>query len=182
MVIYALGEDEPRFASQDHFVAPDAQVMGKVELGAGASVWYGCVLRGDNEWIRIGDESNVQDGSVLHTDPGCPIDIGARVTVGHKVVLHGCRIGEGSLIGMGSIILNHAEIGPRCIVGAGSLVTERKSFPEGSLVMGTPAKVVRTLRDHELQLLEASALHYVENGRRHRQSLRVMTPPVTMVD
>jgi len=174
MAIHALGEDAPRFASDDHFIAPDAQVMGKVHVGDGASIWYGCVLRGDNEWIEIGDQSNVQDLSVLHTDPGCPLHIGPRVTIGHRVILHGCKVGAESLIGMGSIVLNHAEVGPRCIVGAGSLVTERKSFPEGSLIMGSPAKVIRPLNQQELQLLEASALHYVENGRRHRTELRTL--------
>jgi carbonic anhydrase/acetyltransferase-like protein (isoleucine patch superfamily) len=171
MAIYQLGEDAPRFA-ENAWVADSAQVIGRVSLGAEASVWYGCVLRGDNEWITIGERSNIQDLSMLHTDAGIPLTLGTGVTVGHQVMLHGCTVGDGSLIGIQSIILNNARIGKNCIVGAGALITEGKEFPDGVLIVGSPAKVVRELTAEQIERLKWSSAHYVENARRHRQDLK----------
>ena len=147
-----------------------------MRLLAGVSVWFGSVLRGDNDWIEVGTESNIQDACVLHTDPGIPLTIGARVTVGHRVTLHGCTIGDGSLIGIGSTILNHAVIGRYSIVGAQSLITEGKTFPDGVLILGTPAKVVRELEADEIESLRAAAQIYVDNGKRYREMLTRMEP------
>jgi carbonic anhydrase/acetyltransferase-like protein (isoleucine patch superfamily) len=145
--------------------------MGNVELGENASVWFGSVVRGDTEVIHIGSGSNIQDGSVLHADVGKPLHVGDNVTVGHKVMLHGCTIGDGSLIGIGAIVLNGAKIGRGCIVGAGALVTEGKEFPDGSMVIGSPAKAVRELTPEQQQGLIASAQHYIENAARFRAGL-----------
>ncbi|MFT3822105.1 MAG: gamma carbonic anhydrase family protein [Rubrivivax sp.] len=173
MGIYRLGEHAPRVAATA-WVADSATVIGRVELAEGASVWYGCVLRGDNDWMRIGRNSNVQDGSVLHTDAGIELVVGEGVTIGHQVMLHGCHIGDGSLIGIQAVVMNRARIGRHCIVGAGSLVTEGKEFPEGSMIMGSPAKVVRALKPEEIARLARSAAHYVEQAERHRsQAVRV---------
>ena len=171
MAIYQLGDDAPRIA-EDAWVADSAQVIGRVSLGAQASIWYGCVLRGDNDWITIGERSNIQDLSMLHTDAGIPLTLGAGVTVGHQVMLHGCTVGDGSLIGIQSVILNGARIGKNCIVGAGALVTEGKEFPDGVLIVGSPAKVVRELTPEQIERLKWSAAHYVENAQRHRQGLK----------
>ena len=173
-MIYALGELEPELIGDGHFVAENATIIGKVRLLASASVWYGCILRGDNELIEVGEGSNVQDGSVLHTDMGYPLRIGRRVTVGHKAMLHGCTIGDNSLIGIGSTILNGAVIGRNCIVGANSLVTEKQAFPDGSLIFGAPAKVRRDLTEAEITSITASATHYVENASRYREQLRAI--------
>jgi carbonic anhydrase/acetyltransferase-like protein (isoleucine patch superfamily) len=170
MAIYELDTIAPRVADSA-WVADSAQVMGNVELGEDASVWFGAVVRGDTEVIRIGQRSNIQDGSVLHADIGKPLTIGDDVTVGHKVMLHGCTIGDGSLVGIGAVVLNGARIGKGCIVGAGSLVTEGKEFPDGSMIMGSPAKVVRTLTPEQQQGLVMSAVHYVDNARRFRIGL-----------
>lgn len=169
MALYSLGGDAPRVAPTA-WVADNASVIGRVDLADGASVWYGCTLRGDNDWLRIGARSNVQDGSVLHTDHGLALVIGADVTIGHQCMLHGCHIGDGTLIGIQSVILNRARIGRHCIVGAKSLVTEGKEFPDGSMIMGSPAKVVRALTPEEIQRLAWSAKHYVEQAERHRTS------------
>lgn len=171
MAIYQLDEDAPRL-DPSAWVAESAEVIGRVELGADASVWYGAVLRGDNEWITIGERSNIQDGCVLHTDVGTPLVVGADVTVGHQVVLHGCEIGDGTLVGIQSVILNGAKIGRHCLVGAGSLVTEGKVFPDGSLIMGRPAKVVRELPPEQVAELRRAAVHYVENAARYRAGLK----------
>ena len=170
MAIYELDTIAPRVADSA-WVADSAQVMGNVELGEDASVWFGAVVRGDSEVIRIGQRSNIQDGSVLHADIGKPLTIGDDVTVGHKVMLHGCTIGDGSLVGIGAVVLNGARIGKGCIVGAGSLVTEGKEFPDGSMIMGSPAKAVRTLTPEQQQGLVMSAVHYVDNARRFRVGL-----------
>lgn len=170
MAIYRLGDDAPQL-DPGAWVADSAQVIGRVRLGAQASVWYGTVLRGDTEWIEIGARSNIQDLSVLHTDHGVPLRIGDDVTVGHQVMLHGCTIGDGSLVGIQSVILNGARIGRHCIVGAGSLVTEGKQFPDGVLIVGSPAKVVRELTPEQIERLKGSAAHYVDNARRHRDTL-----------
>lgn len=162
MALYALGESEPQTPGEGKFwVAPDAQVMGQVTLGEGASVWYGAVVRGDNDPIVIGRNSNIQDGSVLHTDIGWPMTIGEGVTVGHQVMLHGCTIGDNTLIGIGSTILNGAKIGKNCIIGAHALITEGKEIPDNSLVVGSPGRVIRTLDDDTEAMLRASADHYV---------------------
>ncbi|MDJ0905047.1 MAG: gamma carbonic anhydrase family protein [Woeseiaceae bacterium] len=171
-MIYALGDRSPELVGEGHFVAPNATVIGLVRLLPEASVWFNCVLRGDNELIEVGSGSNVQDGCVLHTDPGFPLTIGAGVTVGHKVMLHGCAIGDHSLVGIGSTILNGATIGRNCLVGAHSLVTEGKSFPDGSLILGSPARVLRALSDEEIAAMKESARHYVANAARFASSLR----------
>ncbi len=156
------------------WVAPSASVVGRVTLGEDASIWDGAVLRADNDGITLGARSNVQENSVLHTDIGLPLVIGDDVTVGHQVMLHGCTIGDGTLVGIQSIVLNGARIGRRCLVGAGSLVTEGKEFPDGVLIMGRPAKVVRELTADEQVRLAASAAHYVEQQRRHARGRRVL--------
>lgn len=171
MAIYELNGDAP-LMSDSAWVADSAQVMGNVALAADASVWFGAVVRGDTETIRIGQRTNIQDLSVLHADVGMPLTVGDDVTVGHQVMLHGCTIGDGSLIGIGAIVLNGAKIGKGCLVGAGSLVTEGKEFPDGSMIMGTPAKVVRQLTPEQLQGLLQSAKHYVENAQRFRTGLK----------
>jgi carbonic anhydrase/acetyltransferase-like protein (isoleucine patch superfamily) len=170
MAIYELDAIAPRLA-ETTWVADSAQVMGNVELGDDVSVWFGAVIRGDTEVIRIGKRSNIQDASVLHADVGKPLTIGDDVTVGHKVMLHGCTIGDGSLIGIGAVVLNGARIGKGCVVGAGSLVTEAKEFPDGSMIIGSPAKVVRELTAEQRQGLLMSAAHYVENARRFKTGL-----------
>jgi carbonic anhydrase/acetyltransferase-like protein (isoleucine patch superfamily) len=177
MAIYELdgqGPDLP--ADGNYFIADTATVIGKVRLKRSASVWFGAVLRGDNEWIEIGEGSNVQDNSTCHTDLGFPLVIGKNCTVGHNVILHGCTIGEGSLIGMGSIILNRARIGRGSLVGAGALVTEDKSFDDFSLIMGSPAKAIRTLEKSAVAALRFSAAHYVENWRRFAKGLKRIDP------
>lgn len=170
MALYRLGDAMPDIAPTA-WIADDARVIGRVRLAEGASVWYGAVLRGDNDWIEVGRDSNVQDGSVLHTDAGVPLTLGAGVTVGHQAMLHGCTVGDGSLVGIQSIILNGARIGRHSIVGAGSLVTEGKEFPDGALIVGSPATVVRMLTPEQIERLAASAAHYVANARRHRDDL-----------
>ena len=171
MALYEVAGRSPQVA-QTAWVADSAQVMGRVRLAAGASVWFGCVLRGDVDDISIGEESNIQDGSVLHVDPGVPLHVGARVTVGHKAMLHGCTVGDESLIGIGAVVLNGARIGRHCLVGAGALVTEGKEFADGSLIVGAPARVVRQLTPEEIEGLRHSAQHYVENAERFRTTLR----------
>lgn len=171
---YSLGEREPVLEGDGHFIAPNATIIGSVRLRAAASVWFNCVLRGDNDWIDIGARSNIQDGSVLHTDPGLELVVGENVTIGHKVMLHGCTIGNRTLIGIGSTVLNGARIGSRSVVGAHSLVTEGKSFPDGVLILGSPARVVRPLEEDEIALLARSADVYVANAARYRTSLSVI--------
>jgi carbonic anhydrase/acetyltransferase-like protein (isoleucine patch superfamily) len=171
MAVYQLDDWVPQIADSA-WVAETASVIGRVRLAEGASVWYGAVLRGDNDWITLGRDCNIQDGSVLHTDSGIPLTLADGVTVGHQVMLHGCSIGEGTLIGIQAVVLNGAKIGPRCIVGAGALVTEGKEFPEGSLIVGSPAKVVRTLSAAQFEMLGRLAEHYVAQTRRHRGGIR----------
>lgn len=165
MTTYALGETRPRH-DDSVFIAREAAVIGDVRMGKDVSIWPGAVLRGDNEPISIGDNSNIQENCVLHTDPGFPLSIGTDVTVGHLVMLHGCSIGNGTLIGMQSTVLNGARIGENCLIGAGSLITSNKEFPPNSLIMGTPAKVVRTLSPEEVAGLSASSQSYVERKTR----------------
>ena len=173
MPIYALEGIEPELPPVgDYWVAPTAVLVGKVRLLKGASVWWGAVLRGDNEWITVGENSNVQDLSVIHTDPGEPVLIGANCTVGHRVIVHSATVGDGSLIGMGSTLLNRCRIGNNCLVGANSLVTEGKEFPDGSMILGSPARVVRPLGASELAIAKISSAGYVHNHRRFRDKLR----------
>ncbi len=171
-MLYALDGQAPEIDKGAGFVAPDAALIGRVRLAAGASVWFGSVLRGDTEWITIGRNSNIQDASVLHADLGAPLDIGNHVTVGHKVVLHGCTIADKVLIGIGSIVLNHAKIGRHSILGANSLVAEGKAIPEGVLALGSPARVLRDLSAAEIEMIDASAAHYVQNSQRFAASLK----------
>ncbi len=171
MAIYELDDRTPQLG-QGAWVADSAQVIGAVELGENASVWFGAVIRGDNEPIRIGRNTNVQDLSVLHSDHGKPLVLGENVTVGHQVTLHGCSIGDNSLIGIQAVVLNGAKIGRNCIVGAGSVVTEGKEFPDNSLIIGSPAKVVRTLDETAVARIAESGARYVENARRHAGGLR----------
>ena len=174
MPIYQLGDKAPELPAEgDYWIAPNAQVIGSVVLRRNASVWFGCTLRGDNDPMIIGENSNIQDSSVLHTDEGVPLIIGRDVTVGHMVMLHGCSIGDGSLIGIGSIVLNGAKIGKGCLVGANSLVTEGKEFPDGVMIMGSPARIVRELSDTEKKGLELSAAHYVANWKRYARELKL---------
>lgn len=163
MAIYQFGPHVPHVADSA-FIADTATVIGKVIVGAGASIWFGTTLRGDNGSIIIGDDSNIQENCVLHTDEGIPLSVGRQVTIGHQVMLHGCTIDDGSLIGIQSVILNNARIGKNCLVGAGSLVTEGKEFPDNALIMGRPAKVVRMLTDDEIDNLRASSDSYVKRG------------------
>ena len=173
MAIYEIDGTRPTLPeSGSYWVADNAQVMGNVVMKENASVWYGAVLRGDNDPITIGENSNIQDGSVLYTDVGCPLTIGRDVTVGHMVMLHGCTIGEETLIGIGSTILNNAKIGKNCIIGAHTLIPEGKVIPDNSLVMGAPGKVVKEISDHQIQVIRMSAVHYVENWKRHRNSVK----------
>jgi carbonic anhydrase/acetyltransferase-like protein (isoleucine patch superfamily) len=172
MPLYALDGVSPALPADGRFwIAPGAYVVGKVRLEADVSIWFGAVLRGDNEEIFVGGRSNVQDGALLHTDMGFPLTIGADCTIGHHAILHGCTIGENSLIGMGATLLNGAKIGRNCIVGAGALVTEKKEFPDNSLIIGTPARLARTLDEETAQKLRESAVHYVANGQRYAKGL-----------
>ncbi len=171
MTIYALGDHAPQL-HQDTWVAPDANLIGKVVLEEGASVWFCSTLRADHEEIRLGEGSNVQENCVMHVDPGFPLTIGKNCTIGHKVMLHGCSIGENSLIGMGAIVLNGAKIGKNCLIGAGALITEGKEIPDNSLVMGSPGKVIRQLDDAAAQKLTLSALHYQSNMRKFRDTMK----------
>lgn len=172
MSIYKLGTEGVRTPSDGRFwVAPSAILLGKVELCTDASVWFGAVLRGDNELIRVGAKSNIQDGCVLHTDPGFPLDIGEECTIGHLVMLHGCSIGNGSLIGIGSIILNGAKIGEGSLIGAHTLITEGKEIPPRSMVLGSPGKIVKELSQEESERLKKSADRYVSNWKRYAHSL-----------
>ena len=169
-MIYQIDKSKPVF-NETNFIAPNATVIGNVILEEDASVWFNVGIRGDNDPIVIGKKSNVQDGSVLHTDPGAPLNIGQGVTVGHKVMLHGCTISNNSLIGINSTILNHAKIRENSIVGANSLITEGKEFPENSLIMGSPAKLIRELTQQEILMIKMSAESYVQNGKRFMSSL-----------
>ena len=172
MNVYNLGAVAPTLPPDDEYwIAPGAVVIGNVILKTNASIWFNAVARGDNDPIIIGENSNVQDGSVLHTDTGSPLTIGANVTVGHMVMLHGCTIGDGSLVGIGSIILNGARIGKNCLIGANTLITEGKEIPDNAMVMGSPGKVVREIGPEQAAVLAGSALHYGENWKRYRAGL-----------
>ena len=173
MPVYALGKISPRLPESGNFwVAPDAQVMGNIVLLENASIWFAAVLRGDNETITIGENSNVQDGSILHTDVGFPMRLGKNVTVGHQAMLHGCTVGDNSLVGIGATILNGAKIGKNCLIGAHALVGEGKEIPDNSMVLGMPGKVVRELGEDNEKMMIASAAHYVENWQRYKRDLK----------
>ncbi len=172
-MFYSLAERKP-ITRGDYFIAANATVIGSVVIERNASIWFNVVVRGDNDTITIGENANVQDGCILHTDPGIPLTIGRDVTVGHMAMLHGCTIGEGSLIGINSVILNRAVIGRHCLIGANALITEGKEIPDGSVVMGSPGKVVRTLDDEERAQLMVSAEVYVANARRFRAALKAL--------
>jgi carbonic anhydrase/acetyltransferase-like protein (isoleucine patch superfamily) len=173
MTVYTLGDDSPVVAASA-YIAPNATVVGKVILAANSSVWFGATLRGDNETISIGANSNVQDSAVLHTDPGFPLSIGAHVSIGHQAMMHGCTVGEGSLIGIQSIVLNGAIIGKGCLVGAGALITERKVFPDGCLIIGSPARALRELSAEERENLLKVAADYAERGAYYRTHLKAL--------
>ncbi len=170
MAIHVLDGIAPDL-SDESWVAPSADLMGKVRLLKDASVWFQAVLRGDNEWLTVGEGSNVQDGAVCHTDPGLPLTIGHHCTIGHRAILHGCTIGDSSLIGMGATVLNRAVVGRNCLIGANALITEGKIIPDNSLVVGAPGKIIRVLTDEEIAGLTNSALNYVANWKRYRAGL-----------
>lgn len=170
MPIYRFQQFSPTIA-QSTFIAETAVLIGKVSIAKGVSIWFGAVLRGDNELISIGENSNIQENSVLHTDIGCPLTVARHVTIGHSVTLHGCTIGDNSLVGMGATILNHAVIGKNSIVGAGALITEHKTFPDDALIIGNPAKMVRLLTTEEIKQLAKNAEHYVARGQEYCSSL-----------
>ena len=171
MSVYSLDGVTPKLAD-DVWIAPNAQLMGNVEMAAGSSVWFGAVIRGDNDLIKIGARSNIQDNSVLHTDPGIPLTIGQGVTVGHQVMLHGCTIGDNSLIGIGATILNGATIGKNCIIGAHALITEGKTIPDGSMAVGAPARIIKTLSEAQINMLKMSAEIYVKNAQKFASNLK----------
>lgn len=175
MAIYALGERTPRFG-EGSWVADNATVIGQVEAGRNVSVWYNVVIRGDNDPITIGDNTNIQDGSILHNDDGVPLVIGANVTVGHMVMLHGCTVGDGSLIGINAVVLNHAVIGKDCIIGANALIPEGKVIPDRSLVVGSPGRIIRELTDEDIAGLRQNATNYVQNSRMYAAELRHISP------
>ena len=171
MAIYQLGDDAPEIDASA-FIAESATLIGKVTVEANASVWFGVTIRGDNERITIGENSNVQEGTVMHTDMGYPLVVGKSVTIGHQAMLHGCTVGDGALIGIQAVVLNGAKIGKGCLVGAGAVVTEGKEFPDNSLILGAPAKVVRTLTEQDLNRLLASAANYAARGQRYKVDLK----------
>ena len=173
MTLYALDGHEPELR-HGAWAAPSASLIGKVLLEKNASAWFGAVLRGDNELITVGEDSNVQDGTVMHTDMGFPLTLGRGVTVGHNTMLHGCKVGDYSLVGIGATILNGARIGKHCIIGAHALITEGKEIPDGSVVMGSPGKVVKQIEDGVDEMLKASADHYVENAQRFAAGLKAL--------
>ena len=173
MAIYELDGQRPELPENgNYFIAEDAALIGKVRLKPGASVWFGAVLRGDNEWIEVGEGANVQDNCTLHTDRGFPLTIGQSCTVGHNVILHGCTLGEGVLIGMGSIVMNGTKIGAHSIVGAGSVITERKEFAERSLIIGAPARAIRSLDQAQVERMGSAAKFYQSNGPRYARGLK----------
>ncbi|MDB5643221.1 MAG: acetyltransferase protein [Hyphomicrobiales bacterium] len=175
MPIYALGDVAPDLPpAGTYWVAPDATLIGRVKLGVDVGIWFGCVLRGDNEWITVGARSNVQEGTVMHTDPGAPLEIGEGCTIGHRAILHGCIIGDNTLIGMGATVLNRVRIGKNCLVGANALVTEGKEFPDNSLIVGSPAKAVRTLDEAGIEALRGSATRYVANWKRFVRDMKAI--------
>lgn len=171
MALYRLGSSQPQLPAGFHWIAETAQVIGDVRVGEDVGIWFGCVLRGDNEPIVIGRGTNIQENCVFHTDMGYPLTLGSGCTIGHKAILHGCTIGDNSLVGMGATVLNGARVGSNCLIGAGALVTEGKEVPDNSLVIGSPARTVKQLDDQAVSMLRASALHYIENAKRFSAEL-----------
>ncbi|HLS85392.1 MAG TPA: gamma carbonic anhydrase family protein [Burkholderiales bacterium] len=177
MPLYAIGERAVRFAGDNHFIAPDATLVGDIALENDVSIWFQVVVRAENDRVRIGEGTNVQDGSVLHVDPGYPLTLGRRVTIGHKVMLHGCTVGDGTLVGINSVVMNGARIGAGSLIGANTLIAEGKEIPEGVLVLGSPGKIVRELRPEEKARLLEIAQGYVDRSRLYRRELRELTLP-----
>ncbi|CAN5797519.1 gamma carbonic anhydrase family protein [soil metagenome] len=171
MAIYQLGEISPEI-DPSAYITDSANIIGKVRIDAHASIWFDVTIRGDNELISVGENSNVQEGCILHTDPGCPLSIGKNVTIGHQAMLHGCSIGDGSLIGIQAVILNGAKIGKNCLVGAGALITEGKEFPDNSLIIGTPAKAVRVLTDEAIAAMHGNTANYVQRAQEYKTQLK----------
>jgi carbonic anhydrase/acetyltransferase-like protein (isoleucine patch superfamily) len=171
MPVYAIDGIAPELDA-DCFIAPDAVLIGRVRVRRGASIWFGAVLRGDNDWITVGEDSNVQDLSLIHADPGQPVEIGKGVTIGHRVIIHSAAVGDHALVGMGAILLNRARIGAHCLVGAAALVTEGKVFADGQMILGAPAKALKPLTDEQVAGLRLSAETYVANARRYRKALQ----------
>lgn len=174
MTLYALDGKEPDLPADFHWIAPTAIIIGNVTLKPGANIWFGAVLRGDNENIEIGTNSNIQENSVLHTDQGFPLTIGEGCTIGHKAMIHGCTIGDNTLVGMSATVLNGARIGKNCLIGAGALIPEGKEIPDNSMVVGVPGKIIRELDGNAVSILKASALHYVANAKRFSSGLKAL--------
>ena len=173
MPVYSLGEKKPQLPENNlYWVAPDAHVIGNVILGKDVGIWFGSVLRGDNDIIKIGEETNIQENTIIHVDPDCPVTIGDNCTIGHNAIIHGCTIGNNSLVGMGATILNNAKIGNNCLVGAGALVTENKEFPDGWLIVGSPAKAVRELSQEMIENMTRSSKHYVANFKKFAEEMK----------
>jgi carbonic anhydrase/acetyltransferase-like protein (isoleucine patch superfamily) len=172
-MIYTLGEKRIETAGEDYYVAPGASVIGSVRFGAGASVWFNCVLRGDSDWINLGESVNIQDGTIIHTDEGEPVTLGARVSVGHRALLHGCTIAESTLIANGAMVLDRVKIGRHCIIAAGALVTPGKVIPDGSVVMGSPGQIVRQVNDRDLKMIDFIAEHYRARIKQYKRDLKV---------
>jgi carbonic anhydrase/acetyltransferase-like protein (isoleucine patch superfamily) len=172
-VIYSLGGKSIQTAGEDFYVAPGACVIGNVRFGAAATVWFNCVLRGDNDWITLGDGTNIQDGTVIHTDEGQPVILGANVSVGHRAMLHGCIVGDSTLIANGAMVLDRAVLGRNCLIAAGALVPPGKLIPDGSVVMGMPGKIVRQINERDLAMIEITAEHYIARGRHYRRELKL---------
>lgn len=170
-MIYRLAERQASYLGVPAFIAPNATVIGSVEIHQHASIWFNVVIRADNDQVIIGEESNIQDGAVLHIDPGYPLTIGKRVTIGHKAMLHGCTIGDNSLIGINAVVLNGAKIGKNCLIGANALIPERMEIPDGSMVLGSPGKIKRALTEQEINMLSLSAAHYVQQAQRYKDEL-----------
>jgi carbonic anhydrase/acetyltransferase-like protein (isoleucine patch superfamily) len=172
-VIYSLGDQKIETAGDDYYVAPGACVIGRVRFGIGASVWFNCVLRGDSDWINLGDGTNIQDGTIIHTDEGEPVTLGTRVSVGHRALLHGCTVGDSTLIANGAMVLDRASVGRHCVIAAGALVPPDKSIPDGSVVMGMPGKIVRQVDGQDVAMIEFIAQHYMERMKLYKRDLKL---------
>lgn len=172
-MIYVLGDKKIQTSGDDYYVAPGASVIGNVRFGAGSSVWFNCVLRGDSDWIILGDGSNVQDGTVIHADEGEPVALGSNVSIGHRALLHGCTVGDSTLIANGAMILDRVRVGSRCLIAAGAMIPPGKVIPDGSVVMGMPGKVVREVSEKDLAMIDFIAKHYRERGKLYRRELKV---------
>lgn len=170
-MIYSLGEKRVQTVNEEYYVAPGACVIGNVRFGVGASVWFNCVLRGDNDWIMLGDGVNIQDGSIIHTDEGEPVHLGANVSVGHRAILHGCTVGDSTLIANGAMVLDRVNIGRHCLIAAGAMIPPGKIIPDGSVVMGAPGKIVRDVTERDRAMIERIAVHYVARSRLYRRDL-----------